>query len=82
MPQPCRSTLVMAVATESVTLTLPRSAVGGVLSLSNTLLEQMHRLLERNTEGALSPVEREELEKLVEMAQFGQLVSMALRPFG
>jgi hypothetical protein len=42
----------------------------------------MHRLLERNTEGALSPVEREELEKLVEMAQFGQLVSMALRPFG
>ena len=69
----------MAIATESVTVTLPRSAVGGVLSLSKALLDQMHKLLERNTDGNLSPVEREELEKLVEMAQFGQLISMALQ---
>ena len=65
-------------AGESVTLTVPRSAVGGVLELSATLLDRMHELLERNTDGALSPVEREELETLVRMAQFGQIVSTAL----
>ena len=63
---------------EAVTLTVPRSAVGGVLALSATLLDRMHELLGRNTDGALSAVEREELETLVHMAQFGQIVSMAL----
>lgn len=63
---------------ESVTVTIPRSAVGGVLSLSNALLDRMHELLERNTNGALSALEQQELEALVEMAQFGQVFSMAL----
>lgn len=40
----------------------------------------MHDLLERNADGALSPLEREQLETLVEMAQFGQLISSALEP--
>ena len=62
----------------TVTLTLPRSAVGDVASVSASLLERMHDLLERNADASLSDVEREELETLVQMAQFGQIVSMAL----
>jgi hypothetical protein len=69
----------MATASDSVTVTLPRTAVGGMLSLSKALLDHMHELLERNTEGALSPVEREELETLVEMAQFGQVLTTAIQ---
>ncbi len=65
--------------TLTFTLTLPRSAVGDVMALSATLLDRMHHLLERNTEGSLSPVEREELETLVHMAQFGQIISAALQ---
>ena len=38
----------------------------------------MHALLERNTDGALSSVEREELETLVQMAQFAQVLSTVL----
>ena len=69
----------MAIVEESVTVTLPRSAVGGVLSLSRLLLDRMHELLERNSDGALSAFEREELEALVEMSQFGQVFSLALQ---
>ena len=69
----------MAIVDESVTVTLPRSAVGGVLSLSQGLLDRMHELLERNADGALSRFEREDLEALVEMAQYGQVFSMALQ---
>jgi hypothetical protein len=64
---------------DAVTFTLPRSAIPDVVSLSATLLDRMHELLERNTDGALSPVEREELDTLVQMAQFGQIVSTALK---
>ena len=67
-------------AGDAVTLTLPRSAITGVVSLSDTLLDRMHELLERNTDGQLSAVQREEVETLVLMAQFGQLLSAALRP--
>lgn len=69
----------MATTGEAVTLTLPRAAIGGVLSLVDDLNERMHQLLERNTDGALSSVERAELETLVQMAHFGQMVSMALQ---
>jgi hypothetical protein len=37
----------------------------------------MHALLERNTDGALNPTERGELETLVQMAQFAQVLAMA-----
>jgi hypothetical protein len=36
----------------------------------------MHDLLERNTEGTLGPGERAELETLVQMAQFAQILAM------
>jgi hypothetical protein len=69
----------MVAPSESITFTLPRSSVGDVLTLSASLLDRMHDLLERNTDNALPAVEREELEILVQMAQFGQIVSMALQ---
>ncbi len=66
-------------ASDDITLTLPRSVVPDVVSLADSLTDRMHALLERNTDGALSSVERAELETLVQMAQFGQILSMALR---
>lgn len=72
----------MSVATEPVTLTFPRFAVDGVVALSESLTDKMHALLERNTDGALSPDERAELETLVQIAQFGQLISAAAKATG
>ncbi len=69
----------MGPSAEAVTFTLPRSALRDVVALSATLLDRMHGLLERNTEGTLSAVEREELDTLVQMAQFEQIVSTALQ---
>jgi hypothetical protein len=64
---------------EPVTLTLPRAAVGEVIALSQELLDQMHALLERNTDGDLSPIEQAELQTLVKVTQFGQIISLALQ---
>jgi hypothetical protein len=69
----------MSQLSSDVTLTLPRSAVGDFMTLSNRLLDRMHELLERGNDDKLSAVEREELDTLVQMAQFGQIVAMALR---
>ena len=69
----------MSAPADSVTVTLPRSAVPDVAALSASLLDRMHALLERNTDGSLSRLEREELETLVQMAQFAQVLSMALQ---
>src|SRR5947207_9016942 len=69
----------MSTTDDAITLTFPRSAVGNLLSLSGDLTDRMHELLERNTDGALSTTERSELETLVQMAHFGQIISMALR---
>jgi hypothetical protein len=69
----------MASTTDAITITLPRSAVGDVVALSDSLTERMHELLERNTEVTLTAVERAQLETLVQMAQFGQILSMALQ---
>lgn len=82
-PSPAGRTLTLMTTTmgqagDALTLTVPRSAVGGVVELSAALLDRMHELLERNTDGALSAVEQQQLETLVLMAQFGQLVSTAL----
>ena len=63
-----------------VTLRFPESAVADVQSLSASLVDRMHELLERNADAPVGGLEREELEALVRMAQFGQLVSMALTP--
>jgi hypothetical protein len=73
---------MMADPGEPVVLTLPRSAVTDVLTISASLLDRMHELLERNTDGSIAPIEREELETLVQMAEFGQILSAAVRAAG
>ena len=50
-----------------------------IVSLSADLTDRMHDLLERNTDDRLSPVEKRELETLVRVAEFGQIISMALQ---
>lgn len=70
----------MIYATDPITISVPRTILSGIVELSAELRDRMHELLERNTDGALSPVERSELETLVRMAEFGQLVALAMNP--
>ncbi len=58
-------------------LTIPRAIAPELPSLSERLTDRMHALLERNTDGALNETEHEELETLVDMAQFAQILVMA-----
>ena len=67
---------------DPITLSVPRSVLTEIVQLSDELNDRMHELLERNTDGQLASSERAELETLVRIAQFGQIVSMALRPPG
>lgn len=67
----------MGSPSDFVTITLPRSIVPELPSFANALNDRMHDLLERNTEGTLSESERAELESLVQMAQFAQILAMA-----
>jgi hypothetical protein len=64
---------------DTITLTFPSSIIAEVIALSDRLLDRMHYLLERNTGGTLSPIEREELNTLVRMAGFSEVLSTALR---
>lgn len=69
----------MHASADLVTASFPRAAVEGVVSLSKSLSDRMHFLLERNNNEALPEVEKEELERLVEMAQFAQILAMSLQ---
>lgn len=69
----------MSATTDAVVLTIPRAMIPELPSLSKSLTDRMHALLERNTDGALGAAEREELETLVEMAQFAQILAMAVQ---
>jgi hypothetical protein len=72
----------MVQAADPVTFSVPRDVLSDIAKLSNDLTDRMHELLERNTDGSLSANEQSELETLVRMAQFGQIVSLALAPQG
>ena len=65
------------IETEAITLTFPRSVMGDFTSISKSLVDRMHELLEQNTDAPLVGLEREELETLVRMAQFSQIVAVA-----
>jgi hypothetical protein len=67
----------MGSPSDVVTITLPRSLMPELPIFANALNDRMHDLLERNTEGTLSESERVELEGLVQMAQFAQILAMA-----
>lgn len=63
----------------SITVTLPASVAADIPVMAQRLVDRMHELLERNTDGHLSDAEREEVEALVEMAEFAQLFASAVR---
>jgi hypothetical protein len=69
----------MIQATDPITFTVPRSVATDIAALSSDFTDRMHELLERNAEGQLMPSEKAELETLVRIAQFGQIVSLALQ---
>lgn len=64
---------------DPITVTLPASVARAIPLMADRLLDRMHELLERNTDGQLSPIEREELERLVEMAEFAQVFAAAVQ---
>lgn len=68
----------MVRAADPVTVSIPRTLLSDIVHLSDDLTDRMHELLERNTDGKLKPAERAELATLVRIAEFGQIVSMAL----
>ena len=68
----------MTQVSDPVTITVSRSVLSHIAELSSELTDQMHALLEKNTDGQLTPTERAELERLVEIAEFGQIITMAL----
>jgi hypothetical protein len=68
--------VVMSEPAQPITLTIPPHVVAELPRLSAELNERMHELLERNTDGALSTIERRELGTLVRMAGFGQILEL------
>ena len=68
---------VMGTKLEPITLSFSREVIAELPTLSAELNEQMHYLLERNTDGSLSDIEKAELTALVQMAQFAELLAMA-----
>lgn len=62
----------------AITVTLPASMAGEVPVMAQRLVDRMHQLLERNTEGTLNPLEKDELAALVDMAEFAQVLATAL----
>ena len=72
----------MIQASEPITISVPRDVLADIVQLSAALTDRMHELLERNTDGRLNPTEKSELETLVQMAHFGQIMSSAIQPQG
>jgi hypothetical protein len=70
----------MIQASDPITVSVSRSVLSEIVQLSAELTDRMHELLERNTDGGLKALEKSELEALVRIAQFGQIVSMAMQP--
>jgi hypothetical protein len=70
----------MIQSADPITFSVSRSVLADIVTLSDSLTNRMHELLEKNTDGLLIPAEKVELESLVRMAEFGQIVSIALQP--
>ena len=68
----------MIQSADPITFSVPRKVLTDIVQLSAELTDRMHELLEKNTDGQLGAIERTELEALVRVAEFGQIVSMAL----
>ena len=64
---------------DSITVTLPADVASEIPVIAQRLVDRMHELLERNTDGQLSAAEKDDLEALVEMAEFAQIFASAVR---
>jgi hypothetical protein len=64
---------------DPISLSIPRSLLSDISQLSSGLTDRMHELLEKNTDGMLGAQEKAELESRVRIAEFGQIISMALQ---
>jgi hypothetical protein len=71
---------IMHQTADPVTVSVPRTLLSGVVELSRELSDRMHELLERNTDGQLGAMEKSELETLVRMAEFGEILSAIFQP--
>lgn len=65
-------------AANPVTLSLPANVASAIPHMAQRLTDRMHALLERNTDGQLTGIEREKRDALVEVAQFAQMIAAAL----
>jgi hypothetical protein len=74
--------MTSATVADPVTISVPRAVLDELANLSADFVERMHELLERNTDGQLNASEKLELERLVRIAEFGQIISTALRHQG
>ncbi|MGN6367066.1 MAG: hypothetical protein ACTHN5_02275 [Phycisphaerae bacterium] len=64
---------------DPITFSVPRAVLSDIARLTQNFNDRMHELLERNTDGTLTPQESAELQSLVRMAEFGQIVDAALQ---
>jgi hypothetical protein len=69
---------VMVQATDPTTISVPRILLAEIANVSDDQIDRMHELLEKNTDGKLTPIEKTELEALVGIAELAQFASMAL----
>jgi hypothetical protein len=68
----------MIESADSVTFSVPRPMLNDIVQLSAELTDRMHELLERNAEARLNATEKAALETLIRVAEFGQIISMAI----
>ena len=74
-----RDIMIIMQTADPVTISIPRALLTDIRKLSTELVDRMHELLERNANGSLPPTEAAELRRLVQMAEFGEIISMALQ---
>ena len=67
---------------DPITVSVPRDILADIVEVSAGLADRMHELLERNTDGALTPTETSELESIVRIAELGQIATLALQSSG
>ncbi len=63
---------------DPITVSVSRGLFSDIVQLSAEFTQRIHELLERNTDGHLTSIEKSELEALVRVAEFGQIVAMAM----
>lgn len=69
----------MSQTADPIIISVPRAVLSDMSHMPSDLLDRMHELLERNTDGTLNPTESAELKAIVRMAQLSEIASLALQ---